>query len=344
VENLISKLTTPTPPPKTSKTDNNPYFPLGFAPAIEPDELLDENADNLVYDSDDDDIDPVTKTVVVDRPLVRPKVRTQTRQDGSRRPKDRRVSEQQSEVNSAELLWFNRIYEDTFDISDDGAIYTIVPITLSTGLTLRPGDCIPADAADLYVQYVQDNTQHAKRQRMLAAYMAPVTKAPRIEEVTTKATTSTRRRQKDDDDKSVSTFGDDRSVASAVSVSSNRRGLVSTFATPDPLDKTRPMPSPITSHQGQFPFRREHVNSITSIPELLPTIVPPDFFRLDPSLQTSKSESIQVFDKRRPFSHSDKSPYKFSILTWKSYRVQMGDLIAHWRGGRGAEDVLLWPC
>ena len=22
----------------------------------------------------------------------------------------------------------------------------------------------------------------------------------------------------------------------------------------------------------------------------------------------------------------------------------MGDLIAHWRGGRGAEDVLLWPC
>ena len=113
VENLISKLTTPTP---LSKTDNKPYFPVGFAPVTEPEELLDENADNLVYDSDDDDIDPVTKTVVVDRSLARPKVpppqlspklRTQTRQDGSRRPKDRRVSEQQSEVNSAELLWFN---------------------------------------------------------------------------------------------------------------------------------------------------------------------------------------------------------------------------------------------
>ena len=169
VENLISKLTTPTP---LSKTDNKPYFPVGFAPVTEPEELLDEDADNLVYDSDDDDIDPVTKTVVVDRPLARPKVpppqlspklRTQTRQDGSRRPKDRRVSEQQSEVNSAELLWFNRIYEDTFDISDDGAIYTIVPITLSTGLTLRPGDCIPADAADMYVQYVQDNTRSASK-------------------------------------------------------------------------------------------------------------------------------------------------------------------------------------
>jgi hypothetical protein len=133
VENLISKLTTPTP---LSKTDNNPYFPVGFGPVTEPEELLNEDEDNLVYDSDEEDIDPVTKTVKIDPPFTRPKElppqasskpRTQQRQDGSRRPKDRRVSEQQSKVNSAELLWFNRIYEDTFDISDEGAIYTIVP-------------------------------------------------------------------------------------------------------------------------------------------------------------------------------------------------------------------------
>jgi hypothetical protein len=193
---------------------------------------------------------------------------------------------------------------------------TVIPITLSTGLTLRPGDCIPADAAELYVQHVQDTTQHAKRQQMLSSYMAPVSKVPRIEEVTIRATTSTRRRLKDDDDKSVSSFGDDRSIASAVSVSSNRRGLAPTFNTPDPSDKSQPMPSPIASHQGQFPFRREHVSANTSIPELLPTIVPPDFFRLDPSLQTTnRTDTIQVFDKRRPFSHTDKTPYKFNSLS-----------------------------
>ena len=104
------------------------------------------------------------------------------------------------------------------------------------------------------------------------------------------------------------------------------------------------MPSPISNHQGQFPFRREHVSANTSIPELLPTIVSPEFFRLDPSLQSSRTDSITVFDKKRPFSHTDKTPYKFNHLSWKSYRVQMGDLIAHWRGGLGAEDVLLWPC
>ena len=176
---------------------------------------------------------------------------------------------------------------------------------------------------------------------MLSSFMAPVSKVQKIGEDTIRTTTSTRRRMKDDDDKSVSSFGDDRSIASAASGSANRRGLGPAFNTADPSDKSQPMPSPIANHQGQFPFRREHVSANTSIPELLPTIVPPEFFRLDPSLQPSRTDSIQVFDKRRPFSHTDKNPYKFNNLSWKSYRVQMGDLIAHWRGGLGAEDVLL---
>jgi hypothetical protein len=142
VENLISKLTTPTP---LSKTDNNPYFPVGFEPVTEPEEFLNEDEDNLIYDDDEEDIDPVTETVKIDPPFTRPKEhppqasskpRTQQRQDG-RRPKDRRVSEQQSGVNSAELLWFNSIYDATFNISDAGVIFTIIPIKLSTGLVTR---------------------------------------------------------------------------------------------------------------------------------------------------------------------------------------------------------------
>ena len=167
----------------------------------------------MVFDRDEDDVDPVA----VDRPPVRPKVRTRTRQDGPK-PKDRRVSERQSDVNSAELLWYNQIYADTFEVTDEGTTYVIRPITLSTGLTLRPGDLIPPDAADLHVQFIQDNTQHAKRQRMLASYMAPTAKAPRVENVATKAATSTRRRHKDDDDESVSSYGDEHSVASYASI------------------------------------------------------------------------------------------------------------------------------
>jgi hypothetical protein len=281
VEQLVYKLTTPTPltlttpttvptPPPTTVDDSSSYVP-GFAP-IEPEKFPDdEDVDNIVFDDDEDDVDPVASTVAVDRPPVRPKVRTRTRQDGPK-PKDRRVSDRQSDVNSAELLWYNQIYADTFEVTDEGTTYAIRPITLSTGLTLRPGDFIPSDAADLHVQFIQDNTQHAKRQRMLAAYMVPAAKAPRVEDVATKATTSIRRRHKEDDDKSVSDYGDEHSIASLASISSNRRAMPAAFNTPDPADKTRPMPSPITSHQGQFPFRREHVNTLTAIPELLPTL------------------------------------------------------------------------
>jgi hypothetical protein len=62
----------------------------------------------------------------------------------------------------------------------------------------------------------------------------------------------------------------------------------------------------------------------------------------DPEWFTIRIPGVEV--ESHPFSHTDKTPYKFNHLSWKSYRVQMGDLIAHWRGGLGAEDVLLWPC
>jgi hypothetical protein len=152
-ENIISKLTTPTP---LSKTDNNPYYPVGFGPTVESEEFLMEDEPDLVDDHDEGDIHPVTEPVKIDPPFTRPKVhpssKPRTPQRPKARPKDRRVSEQQSGVNSAELLWFSSIYDATFSTSEAGVIFTVVPITLSTGLTMRPGDCIPADAAELYVQ------------------------------------------------------------------------------------------------------------------------------------------------------------------------------------------------
>ena len=160
VEHLISKLTTPTP----STTNNNPY-PVGFAPIDESQGIRmdDEFEPPLTYDEDSDhegeDINPVIEPVRINPPFTRPKVPPSVKPRAPQRPKtrlkqDRRVSEQQSGVNSAELLWFNSIYDATFSTSEAGVIFTVVPITLSTGLTLRPGDCIPADAAELYVQYV----------------------------------------------------------------------------------------------------------------------------------------------------------------------------------------------
>ena len=120
-------------------------------------------------------------------PRAPPRPKTKLKQN-------RRVSEQQSEVDSAELLWFNSIYDATFSTSESGVIHTVIPITLSTGLCLRPGDCIPADAAELYVQHVQDTTQHSRRQQMLSSFMALVSKVQRIGEFTIRATTSTPRR------------------------------------------------------------------------------------------------------------------------------------------------------
>ena len=248
-------------------------------------------------------------------------------------------------MDLAELLWYNQIYHATFNTSASGVIFAVVLITLPSGLSLRAGDAIPPDVAELYVQHVQDTTQHARRQEVLSSFIAPAAKAQKLSEDISGTHTSRRRRQaSDEDDKLVSSYGDERSVLSSASDSGNRRGLDPTFNTPDPLDKSQPMPSLISNHQGQFPFRREHINANTSIPECLPTIVSPTFFRLDPSLQSSHTDNITVFDKKRPFTHSDKEPYRFNHLSWKSYRVQMGDLIAHWRGGLGAEDVLLWPC
>ena len=145
------------------------------------------------------------------------KVPPSTDPRGHPRPKakskqNRRVSEEQSQVDSAELLWFNMIYDSTFNTSESGVIFAIIPITLSTGLSLRAGDAIPADVAELYVQHVQDTTQHARRQEMLSSFIAPAAKVQKIGEDVSRTTTSRRRRTTDEDDKSVSSFGDERSI------------------------------------------------------------------------------------------------------------------------------------
>jgi hypothetical protein len=102
VEHLISKLTTPTP---LSTTDNNPY-PVGFAPIDESQDIRmeDEFEGPLTYD---EDIRPVIEPVRINppftRPMVPPSVKPRAPQRPKARPKqDRRVSEQQSGVNSAE--------------------------------------------------------------------------------------------------------------------------------------------------------------------------------------------------------------------------------------------------
>ena len=86
------------------------------------------------------------------------------------------------------------------------------------------------------------------------------------------------------------------------------------------------MPSPLRVHSGHFIYRREHIDNNTSIPECLPSITPSSFFRLEAAV--SHTDNMTIFDKKRPFTRSDKTPYKFNYLTWKSYRVMMGDLIA----------------
>jgi hypothetical protein len=59
------------------------------------------------------------------------------------------VSEEQSHVNSAELLWYNAIYKSFFLTAPTGESSAIVPITLASGLDIKIGDVIPRDAADL---------------------------------------------------------------------------------------------------------------------------------------------------------------------------------------------------
>ena len=48
----------------------------------------DEDVCNMIFDDDEDYVDPVATTIIVDHPPVRPKVRTRARKD-SARPKDR---------------------------------------------------------------------------------------------------------------------------------------------------------------------------------------------------------------------------------------------------------------
>ena len=179
VQRLISQLTTP------STVNNKPI--VGFAP-------INEYVDTLINDEDSDDdgadIDPGIESVKI-KPLdtrpdkVPPSINPRVHPRPKTKPRlNRRVSEEQSQVDSAELLWFNTIYDATFNTSPSGVIFAIIPITLSTGLSLRPGDSIPADAAELYVQHVQDTTQHSRRQQMLSSFIAPVSKVQKIGEDT----------------------------------------------------------------------------------------------------------------------------------------------------------------
>jgi hypothetical protein len=46
----------------------------------------------------------------------------------------------------------------TFETAPSGDTVTIGPITLPSGLAIRAGETIPADAAEVYVQHVQDTT------------------------------------------------------------------------------------------------------------------------------------------------------------------------------------------
>ena len=112
VEQLVYKLTTPTPPTLTTLTtvptpppatvDDSSHTVPSCTP-IEPQMFPDdEDVGNMVFDDDEDDVDPVATTIVVDHPPVRPKVRTRPRKD-SARPNDRPVSDRQSHVNPPKL-------------------------------------------------------------------------------------------------------------------------------------------------------------------------------------------------------------------------------------------------
>jgi hypothetical protein len=156
VQRLVSQLTTP------STVSIKPS--VGFAPAIDDeDDAPRLNDDSLVNDSKSDDkgannapsirlantapSDTHSDKVPLDTdPRVHPRPKAKPRK------RSRRVSEKQSQVDSAELLWYNQIYHATFNTSASGVIFAVVPITLPSGLSLRAGDAIPPDVAELYVQ------------------------------------------------------------------------------------------------------------------------------------------------------------------------------------------------
>jgi hypothetical protein len=98
------------------------------------------------------------------------------------------------------------------------------------------------------------------------------------------------------------------------------------------------MPSPIATEKGHHIYRREHIDSTTSLPERLPIVTPASFFRTDAAL--SQIDGTTLFEKRRPFLHGPTNRYKFDALTFGAFRVMMSDLIAHWRGGPRVEDVI----
>ena len=156
VQRLVSLLMTP------STVSIKPS--VGFAPAIDDeDDAPRLNDDSLVNDSKSDDkgannapsirlantapSDTHSDKVPLDTdPRVHPRPKAKPRK------RSRRVSEKQSQVDSAELLWYNQIYHATFNTSASGVIFAVVPITLPSGLSLRAGDAIPPDVAELYVQ------------------------------------------------------------------------------------------------------------------------------------------------------------------------------------------------
>ena len=156
VQQLVSLLTTPS----TISIKPN----VGFAPTIDDeDDAPHLNNDSLVNDSDSEDegandapsirvakttpADTLTYQVPLDTdPRVHPRSKAKPRL------RSRRVSEEQSQVDLAELLWYNQIYHATFNTSASGVIFAVVPITLPSGLSLRAGDAIPPDVAELYVQ------------------------------------------------------------------------------------------------------------------------------------------------------------------------------------------------
>jgi hypothetical protein len=113
------------------------------------------------------------------------------------------------------MSMYNSIHKATFETAPSGETFAIGPITLPSGLAIRAGDIIPSDAAELYVQHVQDTTQHSRKQEILSSFLVPSGKSQKLTADSSRIQPSRCRRQvADEDDKSISSFDDERSVLS----------------------------------------------------------------------------------------------------------------------------------
>ena len=113
---------------------------------------------------DDYDVDDTPSIKTSHVPPADTEASQPVRSKAKPRARSTRVSEEQSQVDSAELLWYKSIHKSMFSTAPTGETFAIVPITLPSGLAIRTGDIIPSDAAELYVQHVQDTTQHTPNQ------------------------------------------------------------------------------------------------------------------------------------------------------------------------------------